>query len=106
MTTFPFSHRKNDILPSELQELAWNEVKFMPYDSSITRSKPRSTFPSFETFFLLVFISVCGSRMLVKFRHEKEPNQLLAVACGNWQFLLIQTELEVYCDWAGPRKLL
>ncbi len=88
MTNFPFSNRKNDILPSELQELAWNEVKFMPYDSSITRSKPHSTSPSFETFFYLyLFIfSICGSRILIKFRYEKEPIPFLAMKCLNWLF--------------------
>ena len=29
--------RKNDLLPAELQDLAWNEVKYMPFDSNITR---------------------------------------------------------------------
>jgi len=44
MTFNLFSARKNDILPSELQELAWNEVKFMPLDSSITRSQHYSLY--------------------------------------------------------------
>ena len=35
-STWPM-FRKNDLLPAELQDLAWNEVKYMPFDSNITR---------------------------------------------------------------------